>query len=467
LSNTNTNTNTHTNSSSYDNTFNNYNTSFKNYQENSFSNIKNIILNYKYLIGLAIDYNSSFLIKNIKSINNVYNDIEIQKELIDYIIELNGGLINEYGIVKLINKIQLLFDDELISEYFNFNYKVFIDNFQNINKQKLLDDMLGLKNTNLNGTYLEYEDNIINGIKPYIKLFYEKKYIIPVKFFFENYFNSIPLITCMYTQVNLIIYTNNTNIFKNSYVVTNLTNLTINTSINSDFILVERDERLSLCSKQIDNLIERNNFYQLVANVNKTLEQKSNIINLNFDFELNNLVKELVWTLDIVLDNYVINITQDVRINCNNFTYINNQFNSENFKIPGFDFVLNTKYYLDGARRDGINKLDSTGIFKYNKITTLLNPYRYNTKVKIDKNYNTYSFALEPTFFQPSGAINMSNYKVFRIQVQISKIKLIEYLKKFETLFNLKNLDFKMNLTTYEYNLVRYQSGLAGLLFVN
>lgn len=449
------------------NIFNKFNLTLDNYKNSLFPGIPNYILNYTYLIGLAIDYNDSFLIKDIKSINNVYNDIPVQKDLIDYIIGLNAGLTNEYGIIKLINKLQLLFDDELISEYFDYNYKVFVDNFQNINKQKLLDEMMGIKNTSV--SYLEQENNIVQGTKPYIKKFLKKKYIIPVKFFFENYSNSIPLITCMYTQINLMVYLNNTNVFKNSFKITNLTNLTIDTSINSDFILVERDERKSLCSKQIDNLIERNNFYQLVVNVNKKLESQtqSDIINLDFDFEFNNLVKELVWNIEIILDNYPITLTQNIHINNLNFTYTNNQFDSDNYKIPGYDFILNTKYYLDGARRDGINKLDSTGTYNYNKITTLLNPYKYNTKVNPNKDYNSYSFALEPTEFQPSGSINMSNYKIFRIQVQINKNKLADYLRKFDILFNLKNLDFKMNITTFEYNLVRYQSGLAGLLFIN
>lgn len=453
-----------TNTNNYNNLLDKFNIVLDKYEHNLFFGIKNVILNYKYLISLAIDYNSSFLIKNIKSINNVYRDVKIQKKLIDYIIELNEGLINEYGILKMINKLQLRFDDELISEYHNFNYKVFIDNFQNINKQKLLDEMMGLKNTD--SSYIEQEYYITTGNKPYLKKFLKKNYILPVKLFFENYFNSIPLITCMYSRINLSVFMNNTNLFKNSYTITNLTNLTIDTSINYDFILVERDERLSLCSKQIDNLIERNNFYELVANVNKSIEEQSNIINLNFDFNLNNLVKEIVWTLEIFLGNYIVDVIQNIRINIGNITYTNEEFNSENFIIPGYDFILNTKYYLDGARRDGINKLDSNGTFKYNKITTLLNPYKYNTKVKTDKNYNTYSFALEPTKFQPSGCINMSNYNLFRIQIQINKLKLIEYLSKFEILFNLNNLDFKMNLTTYEYNLVRYQSGLAGLLFI-
>ena len=132
-----------------------------------------------------------------------------------------------------------------------------------------------------------------------------------------------------------------------------------------------------------------------------------------------------------------------------------------------FDFIINTKFYLSGMRRDGTIFLDAKTFPNYNKITTILNPYKYNTKVNTTKNYNTYSFAIEPMDFQPSGAINMSNYKTFRIQVQIDKIKFIKYLSNINTLFELKNANLHMSFSTYEYNIVRYQSSLAGLLFVS
>ena len=415
---------------------------------------KNIIFNWKYLLGLYADFNVSLLIQNLKSINNIFNDIKIQENLVDYIINLNRGLINEYGIIKLINKMQLLFDDELISEYYDYNYKIFIDNFQNINKQKLLEDMLGINTT----------DNISTGLKSYIKYFYKKTYIIPVKLFFENYFNSIPLITCMYTNIKLIININNTSIYKDTYKINNLTNLEITTKLNSDFILVERDERISLCSKKIDNLIERNSYYELVKKIDDLLLSNDNIITVNYDFELNNLIKEILWTFELTIDNFILTLLKDVSIKN---IFLNKNNNNTYSKNSEYDFILNTKFYIDGERRDGISNLDIKKRNSYNGITNILNPYKYNTKVKLEKYYNTYSFGLEPLLFQPSGAINMSNYKIFRIQIQIDKQKLVNYLKNFNILFNLKNLYLKIFLTTYEYNILRYQSGLGGLLFIS
>ena len=423
---------------------------------------KNRILFYKYLLGLVFEFNSSLTINYIKSINNVFTDIKIQENLINYIIDINGGIVNEYGIIKLINKMQLLFDDELISEYNNFNYKVFIENFQNINKQGLLDEMLGIGKLNK-------DNNIKNGLKPYIKLFMKKNYIIPIKFFFENYSNSIPLISCMYTNIKILTFLNNTNIFKNSFIIKNLTNSNINTSLNLDFILVERDERKSLCYKQIDNLIEKNNYYELVKNINESLNKtgnSKNILDLDFDFDLNNLVKEIIWSFELTIDNYKLIIVKDLSIK-DRFLFKTNNFDSTYFNNLGFDFIFNTKFYIDGLRRDGVEFLDSNRITSYDAITTILNPYKYNTKTMLNNLYNTYSFGLEPTSFQPTGAINMSNYNIFKIKVQIDRNKLIKYLNNLGILFDLKNMFLKMSITTYEYNILRYQSGLAGLLFIN
>lgn len=416
------------------------------------------IINYKYLLGLVCDFNESKLIYYIKSINNVFNDMKIQEKLVNYIIELNNGLINNYGIIQIINKIILLFDDEIISQYFNFNYKIFIDNFQNINKQILLNNMLGIDDQ-------EYQNTIVTGIKPYIKFSYKRNFQIPLKFFFSNYFNSIPLISCMNTNIKITTYFNDSYIYKNSYFINYLTPININTKLNSDFILLERDERIKLSTSKIDNLIERNNYYELNKNINEFVVNKTEIININFDFELDNLVKEIIWTFKITIDKYEIEIYKNMKLKQNFFSNFQN-ITLDDLNNSDYDFIINTKFYLNGLRRDGIVFLDSNVSPNYNKITTVLNPYKYNTKVNLDKNYNTYSFALEPTEFQPTGAINMSNYKTFRIQIQIDKQKFFKYLNDINTLFNLKDINFKILFTTYEYNIVRYQSSLAGLLFI-
>lgn len=425
----------------------------------------NKIINYKYLLGLLYDFNESKLIYYIKSIDNNFSDFKIQENLINYIIGLNDGLINKYGIIQLIDRVELLFDDQIVSEYYNQNYEIFIDNFQNLNKQELLNKMLGINETY---DYNKNNINIVNGLKPYIKFAYKYNYLIPVKFFFENYFNSIPLISCMNTSIKIIFYLKSLNIYKNSYKIDNLTPLNIKSKLNSDFILVERDERKKLCSNKIDNLIEKNNYYELTKNLNNIeFNDEKKIISIDFDFDFNGMIKEIIWKYKLTIDNYEINIIPSSRLNKSYFNQPQTQnITLENLYNADFDFIINTKIYIDGIRRDGINFLDSNVLPNYNKITTLLNPYRYNTKVLNNNKYNVYSFSLDPEEFQPSGAINMNNYKKFTIKIEIDKIKFIRYLNQLKTLFNIKNTNLKISLSTYEYNIIRYQSGLAGLLFI-
>ena len=441
-----------------------------NSKKNIFNNTEKYkIINWQYLIGLTIDYNNTNYTKNLKSIINVYTDEKIQDIMFNYIFDINGGLINKYGIIKIIENLNLFYDDENISVYTDNDYKIFLKKFQNINKQKLINDMLGINEFN-------NSDNIVNGIKPYIKFFKSKEYIIPIKFFFEKYFNSIPLISCMYSNISLSLSLKNTNILKNTYIYKNLTTCDIEAFLDLNYIILERDERKTLCKNKIDNLIERTIDHEIIKNiinldtcVNKKFNQN---IKLNFDFELNNLVKELNWTFDLYIDNYIINIVKDFKINqysniynlAESITNLTNLTNSTN--STDLDFIVNTKFLIDGARRDGINSLDNNGNKNYNKITTLLNPYKYNTKASSYNNNNTYSFALEPTEFQPCGTFNMSNINIFTIQIEINVDKLLFYLSSLNILFNLNMVNLSMKLTTLEYNLIRYQSGLAGLLFI-
>lgn len=435
------------------------------------------INNWLYLLGLSVDYNNTIYTKNFKSILNIYTDVKIQDKILNYIIDINGSLMDKYGIIKIIENMELLFDDLSISIYSGNDYKIFLDNFQNINKQKLINDMLGIPSINT-----KYSSNILNGIKPYIKQFKSQTFIIPIKFFFEKYFNSIPLITCMYTKINLQLKLINGNIFKNTFTINNLIQPKISTFLDINYILVERDERKNLCKGKIDNLIERNNNFNIVKDIVELKNYKYSIqsnteefTKINFDFDLDNLVKQLFWTFELHIDNYIITIVKDYNIT--NF-YIIKEFETNQIKIPNFDFIVNTKFLIDGVRRDGItftqkknNNLSTNTTIKsfpksYNKITTLLNPYKYNTKRLVDNNFNTYSFSLEPADFQPSGALNMSKIKTFTIQIEINLTKLTSFIKNLNILYGLNKVNLSMKLTTSEYNLVRYQSGLAGLLFV-
>jgi hypothetical protein len=216
-----------------------------------------------------------------------------------------------------------------------------------------------------------------------------------------------------------------------------------------NFILLEREERKQLSTKTIDNLVETHGNYVQTVNINNIFYNDSdNLLTVRFDFEINDIVKEIVWELSFFLNGFKIS-----RQNIKNL-------NESSLNI--YDFVLNTRFYIDGARRDGIIDVQSNN---YNQITKNINPYKYNTRANNDNLLNVYSFALEPEEFQPTGAINLNLTKIFTIEVIMDKEKIANYFTKTKVLFNLSNVNAQMNLTTFQYNFVRYQAGLAGLLF--
>ena len=322
----------------------------------------------------------------------------------------------------------------------------------------------------------------------------------------------------MYTNISIKLILNNTNIFKNSYLINNLSKVLINTSLSAEFILLEREERIKLCSKPIDNPIERYGYHITTKNLTQLLNdstmQNDNTILIDYDFKLNNLVKEIIWTFELTINNYILilntshtkfndlydfttsTLSNVYKLNTNplngdpstnpitnqliskklNGQKSNGQKSNEkksNEKITTINslntssnFTLNTKFFINGIRRDGVENLNHVNQ-DYSDIVKTINLYKYNTKAELKKSYNAYSFALEPEEFQPTGAINMSKINTFTIQIEIDKIKILEYLNTLSILFDLNDVKITMKLNTIEYNLVRYQSGLAGLLFVN
>ena len=74
---------------------------------------------------------------------------------------------------------------------------------------------------------------------------------------------------------------------------------------------------------------------------------------------------------------------------------------------------------------------------------------------------------MEPEEFQPTGAINLNVTKVFSIHIILDKKSVLNYASNTGNLFDLSKLSAQINLTTIQYNLIRYQSGLSGLLFVS
>jgi hypothetical protein len=249
----------------------------------------------------------------------------------------------------------------------------------------------------------------------------------------------------MYVNKYIKVKINSENIIKSYYNAT-VIEKGLELSLLVDYIYVEKDERKSLTEKRVDNLI--NTHYNFISSkkyepnnntFNSTFNSNDDIIYLNFEFnEMTNLCYQLYWNLNLYINN----------IQINNIINVN-------------DLILSTVIYFDDARRDGIKILNKRN---FNKITTILNKYKYCTRA-YENDINTYSFSYEPNNVQPSGAVNLYKIDKFTIEIAINNKLLIEVINKVSNFWTIESIDWNLNLYTLNYNILRYQSGLSGLLY--
>jgi len=405
---------------------------------------------WKYFLGVIVDYNKSDIIKILKSINKYYlYAINIQEKYIKHIINILGGLINRYGIINIIDDVILNFDSEQIDSYSGYQYKIFYDLLSNTQQKDALGKMFGIE-----------DDYITNSkIRPYIKIFNKRDFSIPVNFYNKQFSNAIPLISMLYSKIIMKFQLSNIrNIFRNN-LLTNEINKNGNIyNLNCDFVFIEKNERIEKTKKKIDNIINTHSYYN--TKITKKLEdlfyEEDGEISISFDFELYNLCERLIWNFKILFDdNEIIN-----NFEINSLNEVNNiyQYRDGSYK----NFIKQVKLYIDDGLISSVNNLSKQN---YSEVTSLMNLYKYTKYTDISKNYNCNSFSLEPDIYQPTGCLNMSMFKYFKIKILLKR-NFLDFVNKMKTLYGVKNITFGIELSLNEYNLIRYQSGLSGLLFI-
>lgn len=420
-----------------------------NYNLKSQNNILNLnivnskINNISFMVNDIYNMSSSNITDYLKSV--IVEDVNIVQIIFKNIFK-NNPLINESGILQTFQKVELFTDDSLIDTITQDYYKLFFQTNTNANKYMATREMLGL-----------YDNYITkNEMYPYIITLNEKQFYIPVIFFIKDRFNAFILISSMYNEIKINITTNGLTILNNFYnpvqIVKNKT--LFKYSLSLDFILLERDERIKKSNEITNNLIETHSQIN-ISNSLMELNTSDNddFLVLPFQFNLKNMVKQIFFKLNFYINDY--------------------EFDDLN------EFIVSFIFTIDGLRRDGIvpftpnkptkNEIITDSYVKtypsYSAISQYLTTYRYNIRAPVIK-YYSYSFALQPDLFQPSGAINMSCNEYFGINVFIDKNKLINFLKNnnIET-NNFKKISLKMSLFVHGYNIIRYQSGLCNVLY--
>jgi hypothetical protein len=394
----------------------------------------NKILVWNNMLVNIVDANLSLPMFNMKSL--MYDTLfDIPALFLKTIIEKTDGLFSNYGMINLLENLQLYIGDELIDKITKEQLIIIKNLMTNVNVLNTLNQMLGIDDSS---------DFIKSGmIKPYILQVHKNHSLyLPLYFFFKTTMCSLPLISCMYSDVIIKVLNSPNNLIKNFYNIHPLllVKKQINTSMLFNYILLEREERKKLTLEKQDNFIEKHNFYSVSNTVHFEIDNSDNLLFVNFDFNIGGLIKEIFWTWNFYLNGYLIENTQCIN-----------------------DLLLSTVFYINGIKRDGILPIYERN---YSNITKILNPYRYNTRTDINNDINVYSFSFSPEKIQPTGTINMDMYNTFRIQLVFNKNKFIKYFGYFNYITNLDTLIITMKLSTSEYNFLRCQSGLAGLLFM-
>ena len=243
-------------------------------------------------------------------------------------------------------------------------------------------------------------------------------------------------------NISIKIKLNNKFILKDFYSFNFLSNNLIKSSLISDFIIIEKDERKKLCLNTIDNLIEKHSIYHLIKHfdLNNTSSNINNYFSISFDFDLINLVKHFFWKIDLFVNDFKI-------------------FNNPNDFNSIYNFIISSVFFIDGVKREG------NPYKNFSSVYNTLNKFKFNSRSYANNFYNNFSFALNPEDFQPSGALNMSLIKKFTIQLIFDRSKLLNYISKMNNISNLQKFSIKLSLFTFEYNIIRYQAGISGLLF--
>ena len=281
-----------------------------------------------------------------------------------------------------------------------------------------LTTQLGIKNSlyTMIGKNITFNNNTQTGAL---------KLLVPLPFWFcRSVERALPLISMQYTDVKIVVQFKSFD--KCWYKLTNSspvgTQMISKANLICNYIYLDVFERTKFAKQPIfEYLIEQfqeSNSYQVPAN----------IINLNTRLFFNHPVKELIWMY-----------RSDVALNANDYY---NYANVNNYNTPS---EISIEPFVDiQLRYNGNDRFEALP----ETFFRLYQPYRYHSCGTSQYIYN-YCFALDPENLQPSGTCNFS--------------KLDNVTMNFTCTPNIPI--GTINIYATNYNILRIQSGMAGVMF--
>ena len=329
------------------------------------------------------------------------------------------GYTNNIG-CSLIKSITLRINDQIIERLFG----------------EWIDIYYQLHDININDLTKQYNSiysirNIENNIDISKRLLY-----IPIPFFFtKDTGSALPLIALNNSTISIdiefrelkdIIKINNYNFIN---TIKKKTQENLSCKLFTEIVYLDNNEKILFTKKNLEYLIET------VQYNNEDYIKKTDLYkNVYVDFRY--LLKELIWV--IIVDNN--NLDNTLLEDHNNITTYTTKYS--NYKDTFDTLQINF---------DNIEIVNEKAEY-FRKIQSNI----YHNKKLLKKHIYTYSFAINPLSYQPSGYINFSNIK--------------------EAIFSFKFNDYKLNIKGSStngiikiygtnYNVLKIVSGIGSLLY--
>ena len=377
--------------------------------------------------------------KNGDLLHRMYLTIDISNDTTD--VEKLAPL--AYNFIEYID---IYIGGQRIDRHYGEWLAIWHELFEDSNKSIALANMVGVHNNNSIG----------------------KTLTIPLRFWFNNDIGlALPLIALQYNDIKLEIkFNQKSEVDKfNSTSGDASSNFKINKiQLISEYIHLDKEERRVFSSKNHEYLITQvqdslnnviNNFSAKYKESKKNFERQRHKIDLRFTYP----VKEIFWTIQDLEANYntlvTYNNTGAFKYNYwNNFESGNDQMSFCNIVVNGKDLTdeLPANFYRD------IQQYQYHSGYGMNFIN--INAGSLPT-VDFSKGTGvySYSFALHPEDFQPSGSLNFSKLESCQLKFGLIKDTTINNAPA--------NPNKKINIFALNYNVLRIMNGMAGLAFIN
>ena len=334
----------------------------------------------------------------------------------------------------MIEYAELLIGGQVVQRIPSDFLAIYSDNYVTQTKQHNLDKLIGKPPLELSGTPVSNND--ILGYLGFATS--NQKYFVDIPFYFYNNAElAVPLCAITGQEIEIVIklrdvkdciYGKHTDDGESYYTGLSPTGLIKSLKITSEMTSLDEEEKQLLLSKKIDYIITQVQESKAIIPANTTSVFKHKL-------EFKNPVKELFFVIQRIRK--VVNGFFVSSFNYDSPNQIVNNIYTNYENLDNLELVLDDSTVLNKVTGNAINlRAIQSGI--------------HHSRTQLFRRYYSYSFALEPERWYPTGQLNFS-----LIKEQILKLTLHP-----DTVANRE-----LRVLGLSYNILRVENGIAKTLF--